>query len=295
MVTLDPPGGCCHLLCMNTADTFQQEPGERPIAVIAMRAGILGCIVGTADYDGSRMAQSPEMVFYDGRDRKGLQDIREKLKALPRDVVTTVDMYDDILTCEHEITFGEGITAPHGAGIVKYVLRSEHGFGRSPLTVFDMGVEAIRTGNMTTGIVPRRGGRAAGQAGAEGAGAALVSALAMPDADPFIVPDEPEEQAGATTFPTLPATPKILSAEGRGGWSVNIKVPVEGHIRKLASPDHMGVDEKGQPCRGFTWVGGHDRGKDKQARTGGTARPKKPKKWAQVPESALLTPPGQRA
>ncbi len=291
MVSLDLPGACCHLQGMSETNTIQPEADERPIVVIAMRAGVLGCIVGTADYDGSRMAQSPEMVFYDGLNRDGLIEIRSRLaNGLPRSTVATVEMYDDILGCEYEITFGEGVLPPHGAGIVKYVLRSEHGFGRRPLTVFDMGVEAIRTGNMVTSIVPRRGGRAIGEVVGGGAKAGLAAASGEPVADdPFIVPDEPEVTVGVTTFPTLPATPRILSAEVKGGWNVNIKVPVEGYIRKLASPDHDGVDAQGQPCKGYTWVNGHDRGKDKQERAGGVTRPKKPKKWTHIPESALLT------
>jgi len=223
-----------------TTATARPDPA---FDIIGTRRGIVGGVVGIADWDVSRMREAREIVLYDFG---GRQQAFDGCVGLHRAQDMRVSDVDKHFHPGCTVILGEGEAPPPNAPYpIKIRVLAPDGFTHDNIRTFERCVELIE--DEAWGERPPV--RTPAQSRAE-------------------APESEEEEDGededevADAVPTrqrrLGAAPRLEPEQRGPNAKPKFQVPVTGFTRKLP-PGHWGSDEFGNPTQGSTYVRGHDR------------------------------------
>lgn len=208
---------------------------------ISVLRGCVGGVVGTEDFDVSRMRKAVQMVVYDFGTRQAAQDAAALFKA------TTDARYSDVerhFAPADTIVLGEG-RKPKGVHYpMAYIAIAPTEFRHDPLIVFERMVDIIEREawgeHPELRSEPRSPRRPAPEPAGEGRPARNPWRLKhLGRADPLNMELDVERSYTPPSF----------------------KVPVRGYDRRI-KPTSKGRDRHGNVIYGSVYVGGYDRYKD---------------------------------
>ncbi len=218
---------------------------------IICRRGFIGGVVGTEDFDMSRMRETVEIVVFD----MGSRDATKEHVAYFR---TTMDlrMAEVVrrIAPSTELVLGSG-KAPKGINYpIMYRALAPREFRQTPIQVAESMIDLIEAEDWDQAPALKDSPRD------------RLSEATSREGEPAGVRGE------TWRIKRLPKTRRMVFDREVAYTPPSFKVPVGGYDRRI-KPTSWGKDKHGNPQLGWTWVRDHDRHKDKPDRPANDEEP----------------------